>query len=260
MAENEARIPLGSVAAIRDQMANKGVTLGSWMQIDSPSVAEIMGAAGYDWVAVDLEHGQFSLAGLPNIFRALSLGNTLPFARLARGGEKEIKQALDAGAKGLIIPKVASAEMMENCMAWAFYPPKGTRGVGYSRANLFGKRFDQYANSHGNGIFMVAQIESMAGVDHLPKILAVQGLDAIIIGPYDLSGSMGMTAEFDRPEFKAALKRIQKSCREAKKACGIHVVLPDEKDLADKITQGYQFIAYGIDAVFLYSRAESPGL
>lgn len=258
MAVTEKRRPLGSVAKIREQMNNNGVTLGSWMQLDNPSVAEIMGQAGYDWVAVDLEHGQFSLSGLPDIFRAISLGKSLPFARLARGGEKEIKQALDAGAKGLIIPKVESAAMMEKCVSHAFYPPKGTRGVGYSRANLFGKRFDQYRLTHGDEIFMVAQIESMAGVDHLPEILAVQGLDAIIIGPYDLSGSMGITAQFDHPDFTAALDRIQSGCKDAGKACGIHVVKPDQNDLADRIKQGYQFIAYGIDAVFLFSQAQAP--
>ena len=243
---------------MRQTLKNKGVSLGSWMQMDNPSVAEIMGNAGYEWIAVDLEHGHFSLSRLPDIFRALELGGTLPFARLARGRSKEIKQALDAGACGFIIPMVESADDLKHCIAQAFYPPTGTRGVGYSRANLFGKKFDDYANAHVNNIFIVAQIESIKGVDKLEEILRTPGLDAIIVGPYDLSGSMGMTGQFDRPEFKAVLEKIQTCCSTAQIPSGFHVVQPDKALLKQKILQGYQFIAYGIDAVFLYNLAQLP--
>tara|TARA_B100000614_G_scaffold261574_1_gene291585 strand:- start:60 stop:836 length:777 start_codon:yes stop_codon:yes gene_type:complete len=249
-----------SVKKIREKLEKGGVTLGSWMQLDCPSAAEIMGQAGYDWVAVDLEHGHFSLSGLPDVFRALALGGTLPFARIARGGSKEIKQTLDAGARGIIVPMVESALDLEEWISMAFYPPKGCRGVGYSRANLFGKDFEGYAETHGDDLFMVAQIESIAGVNQLEDILRVPGLDAIIIGPYDLSGSMGMTAEFSRPEFKSVLDKIEVCCRKAGIPSGIHVVQPDQGLLAEKVAQGYQFIAYGIDAVFLYNQAEAPGL
>ncbi len=247
-----------SVAGVRKKLKEKRVTLGSWMQLDNASVAEIMGQAGYDWVAVDLEHGHFSLSGLPDIFRALALGGTLPFARIARGRAKEIKQALDAGAKGLIIPMVEAARDIERCISQAFYPPKGCRGVGYSRANLFGKNFEAYAKRHTDDLFIVAQIESIAGVDNLPEILGVPGLDAIIIGPYDLSGSMGITGEFHRPEFAAVLEKIESCCSTAGIPAGIHVVQPDQDLLKEKIIQGYQFIAYGIDAVFLYRQADVP--
>lgn len=248
------------ITALRKKLSAGGVTLGSWMQLDNPSVAEIMGKAGYDWVAVDLEHGHFSLSRLPDLFRALELTGTLPFARIAQGRTKEIKQALDAGAQGLIIPMVESAHMMADCISRAFYPPDGTRGVGYSRANLFGKNFDAYAASHKDSIFMAAQIESLKGVENLEEILQVPGLDAIMVGPYDLSGSMGMTARFDDPDFKKALEKIQSACKTAQIACGFHVVQPEPHHLYEKIGQGYQFIAYGIDAVFLYTQARAPKL
>ncbi len=250
--------PVNRVAQIRQKMKNQDVTLGSWMQLDNPSVAEIMGNAGYDWVAVDLEHGHFSVSRLPDIFRALELKGTLPFARIAQGKTKDIKQALDAGARGLIIPMVETAVMVETCISQAFYPPSGTRGVGYSRTNLFGKHFDSYAGSHAEQTLMVAQIESITGVDNLEEILAVQGLDAIIVGPYDLSGSMGITGDFDNPSFKKVLEKILSLCRAAAIPCGYHVVQPDVKLLKEKIDHGYQFIAYGIDAVFLFHQAQVP--
>lgn len=249
-----------TVAGIRKKLGENGVTLGSWMQINNPSVAEIMGHAGYDWVAIDLEHGHFSISALPDLFRALELGGTLPFARVARGGEKEIKQVLDAGAKGVIIPMTESAAQIKSCISAAFYPPKGTRGVGYSRANLFGKGFDDYAGTHMDDIFIVAQIESITGVDNLPDILAVEGLDAIIVGPYDLSGSMGITGAFDSPEFTAVLDKVESCCRAAGVPSGLHVVQPDPALLKEKTGRGYQFIAYGTDAVFLYCQAEAPDL
>lgn len=248
------------IMALREKLAAGGVTLGSWMQLDNPSVAEILGNAGYDWVAVDLEHGHFSLSRLPDLFRALELGGTLPFARIAQGRTKEIKQALDAGARGLIIPMVESANMLADCISRAFYPPDGIRGVGYSRANLFGKKFDAYTASHRDGIFMAAQIETQKGVDHLADILKVPGLDAVMVGPYDLSGSMGMTAQFDDPVFKQTLAQILACCKAADIPCGFHVVQPDPNALQEKIGQGYQFIAYGIDAVFLYAQARAPEL
>lgn len=247
-----------TVANMRETLKGKGFSLGSWMQIDNASVAEIMGNAGYDWIAVDLEHGHFSLSRLPDLFRALELGGTLPFVRLARGRSKEIKQALDAGACGFIIPMVESADDLKRCISQAYYPPNGTRGVGYSRANLFGKKFDDYASTHANNIFIVAQIESIKGVDNLEEILKTPGLDAIIVGPYDLSGSMGMTGQFDRPEFKEVLEKIQICCTKSQIPAGYHVVQPDTLLLKQKISQGYQFIAYGIDAVFLYNLAQSP--
>ncbi|MCG8634096.1 MAG: aldolase/citrate lyase family protein [Desulfobacterales bacterium] len=250
--------PDNRVAEIRRKMRNRGVTLGSWMQLDNPSVAEIMGSAGYDWVAVDLEHGHFSTSRLPDIFRALELKGTLPFARIAQGRTKDIKQALDAGARGLIIPMTESAAMIEKCISQAFYPPSGTRGVGYSRANLFGKHFDAYAESHAGQILMVAQIESIKGVDNLEEILAVKGLDAVIVGPYDLSGSMGITADFNHPSFKKVLEKIRSLCKAAAIPCGYHVVRPDPKQLEEKIDSGYQFLAYGIDAVFLIHQAQVP--
>ena len=116
-------------------------SIGSWMQIPHASIAEIMGQAGYDWVAIDMEHGSVSHAQLPDIFRALELGNTLPLVRLVEGTTKECKQALDAGAGGVIVPMVKTAEQLNQVRSFCCWPPTGIRGVGYSRANLFGKYF-----------------------------------------------------------------------------------------------------------------------
>ena len=137
---------LKKIKLIRETLKKGGHSIGSWIQIPNTSIAEIIGCAGYDWVAVDMEHGSISVSQLPDLFRALELGNTLPLARIAQGELKECKQALDAGAGGLIIPMIESAEQLKNTIDYSKWPPSGNRGVGFSRANLFGKKFDRIPN------------------------------------------------------------------------------------------------------------------
>jgi len=228
------------------------------MQIPSTAVAEIMGQAGYDWVAVDLEHAGFSIETLPDIFRALELGGTCPFARIAQCHPKDIKQALDAGARGLIIPMIEDRKQLENAINWTYYPPMGVRGVGYSRANLYGKDFSSYTQNESRNIMIAAQIEHVHAVNNLDAILSVDGLDTIMVGPYDLSGSMNLTAQFEHPDFLKVMDTIFQKAKTYGVPMGLHIVQPDPDLLRSKIDEGYQFIAYGIDAVFLYRSAERP--
>jgi len=220
------------------------------MQIPHASVAEIMGQAGYDWVAVDMEHGAIGAHQLPDLFRALELGGTLPMVRVARGDITDCKHALDAGAGGIIVPMVESAAQLEAVRAACQWPPAGTRGVGFSRANLFGKYFEAY-REEAQAPLLVAMIEHVRAVENLESILAVAGLDALLVGPYDLSASMGRTARFDDPAFLAAIARVLESARARGIACGIHVVAPSPAQLDARIAEGYRFLAYSIDAVFL---------
>jgi 2-dehydro-3-deoxyglucarate aldolase len=243
---------------VRENLQNGRATIGSWMQLPDTSVAEIMGKAGYEWVAVDLEHGRFSQQILPDVFRALELGGTLPFARVARSEATEIKKALDAGALGIILPMIESAQQLEEAVKTALYPPKGTRGVGYCRANLFGKNFDEYSEKIAQNVILIAQIEHLRAVEALDEILSVAGLDGIIVGPYDLSASMGLTAQFEHEDFLDAMYKIQEKTSEYKIPMGLHIVQPNPIELQQKIDEGYQFIAYSIDAVFLYNVSQSP--
>ena len=213
------------------------------MQIPHPSIAEIMGRAGYDWVAVDMEHGAIGVHQLPDLFRALELGGTLPLARVSEGQPKDCKQALDAGAGGIIAPMIESAEQLVAVRDACRWPPAGTRGVGFSRANLFGKYFDPYC-AEAQAPLLVAMIENRRAVENLERILVVDGLDAILIGPYDLSASMGLTAQFDSPEFTMVMDRIRNLCGQHGVPCGLHVVMPQSEILAGRVAEGYRFVAY----------------
>ena len=250
---------LEAITNIRKKLRGGGHSIGSWMQIPHSSIAEIMGEAKYDWVAVDMEHGAISVHQLPDLFRALELGNTLPLVRIAQGQVKDCKQALDAGAGGVIIPMVESAEQLERVKDACRWPPSGNRGVAFSRANLFGKDFDEYTEEAQRPL-LVAMIEHIKSLDNLDDILKVEGLDAILIGPYDLSASMGLTAKFEEKSFLDAMLKIKNKANEAKISCGIHIVDPSKTELKQKINDGYRFIAYSIDAVFLNKIIRNPNL
>ena len=248
-----------TVQDIRALMAQDKATVGTWLQLPSPDVAELMGRAGYDWVAVDMEHGSFGRSGLPDVFRAIECGGTAPFARIPEATKTHIKSALEAGAQGIIFPMIESREQLDAAIAWATYPSHGgERGVGYCRANAFGSQFDTYMDGVAKDVFLVAQIEHIRAVDNLDAILTHPRLDAIMVGPYDLSGSMGLTAQFDHPDFKSAMERIHAACRKHKARMGLHIVQPDPAALAARIAEGCRFIAYGIDSVFLWQSAARP--
>jgi len=243
------------IAKIRSKLASGVPTIGSWMQIPNASVAEIMGHAGYDWISVDMEHGTIAHHQLPDLFRSIELGGALPLVRLGGSGLSECKQALDAGAGGVIVPMIETAEQLQKVVQACRWPPVGSRGVGFSRANLFGKYFADYAQE-AQAPLIIAMIEHIQAVESLDEILSVDGLDAILIGPYDLSASLGVTGIFGDHKFLDAIEKIRVQCASHRIPCGVHVVEPDRQELQTRISEGYLFLAYSIDAVFLRLGAE----
>ncbi len=248
---------LEKIKSIRNKLHNNQVSIGTWQQIPHASISEILGQAGYDWVTVDMEHGSIGVDQLPDLFRAIELGGSLPLARIAESKPKNCKQALDAGAGGIIAPMIESAEHLKSIKDACCWPPAGKRSVGFSRANLFGKHFEKY-KQEAQSPLLVAQIEHINAVDNLEKILQVEGLDAIIVGPYDLSASLGLTAEFENIKFLAVMDQIINLCKQYDVPCGDHVVQPDQKLLDKRIEQGYRFIAFGTDGVLLNLNSQNP--
>ncbi len=259
---------MATIRDIRALLARDRATVGTWLQLPDPDVAELMARAGYDWVAADMEHGSFGRGQLPDVFRAIECGGAVPFARLPEAEKRPIMAALEAGAQGLIFPMIESRAQLDRAIGWSLYPgldqwegerPAESRGVGYCRANVFGKDFDAYRTGVAKELFLVAQIEHIRALDELDAILSHPRLDAIMVGPYDLSGSMGLTGQFDHPRFKEAMARIAELCRARGQRMGLHIVQPDPEALRREVAGGARFIAYGIDTVFLWRAAERPG-
>ena len=238
---------------IRALLSSDVVSMGGWMQIPSPEIAEILGNSDFDWVTLDLEHGSIDISDLPNIFRALELYDTLPLVRISENNINQAVRSVEAGAGGVIFPKLECASQAEELYQSINYPPRGRRGVGFNRDNCYGVNFDSELLDEP---LIVGIIETKKGSEYLDMtlqgyLLEDNRIDAILIGPYDLSADMGMTGDFDNPKFKEAITRIIKTCKERKVAVGYHIPQPYSHELAEKIDEGYTFIPFGADITML---------
>ena len=242
---------------LKTALKNKALALGGWVQIGHPATAEVLARAGMDWVCVDLEHGAIGLETLTDLFRTIDAFDCTPVARLPLNDPVWIHRSLDAGARGLVIPMVKTAGEAERAVREAMYPPRGVRGYGYSRANLHGEDFDAYIQTFNDKLVMVMQIEHKDAIENLDAILEVPGVDALFIGPLDLSGSMGLTGQMDHPRVVGALERYRTACQAHGKPAGMHIVRPDENNVRDTLARGYTLIALGLDNVFIAEGARA---
>lgn len=236
---------------VKQKLKKRHYTIGSWVQLPEPGIVEIMAKSGFEWLVVDMEHGSISIETLPNLFRATEKSGCIPFVRLSENNATAIKQVLDAGARGLVVPMINCKEDAEKAVRAAKYPPQGVRGVGFSRANLYGTEFAEYVKRINDELIIVLQIEHIRGVENIDEILSVPGIDACMIGPYDLSGSMNLTGQFKHPEFQKTVRRVLECAKRHDIAMGTHVVPPDIEELKRRIEEGYSFIAYSLDTVLL---------
>jgi 2-dehydro-3-deoxyglucarate aldolase len=166
---------------------------------------------------------------------------------------------MDAGAAGVIAPLINSAAEARDIVRAVKYPPEGERGVGFCRANLYGMEFDEAFRTANDDTFVCVQIEHVEAVRNIEEIVSVPGLDAVFVGPYDLSASMGVTAQFDHPEMQEAVKRVLDACENSDVAPGIHVVQPDVEEVFRRLDDGYRLIAFSLDITMLH-RACADGL
>jgi 2-keto-3-deoxy-L-rhamnonate aldolase RhmA len=242
---------------LRRALLKREVTLGCWVQIGHPACAEILARAGFDWVCVDLEHGAIDLETAANIIRAIGGFDCVPVARLPLNDPIWIHRTLDAGARGLIIPMIKTAAEAEAAVREAKYPPRGMRGYGYSRSNMYGADFPSSIACANEEIAMVMQIEHKEAIANIDAILRVDGVDGVFIGPLDLSGSMGITGQLDHPLMKAALEQYCSCCRTQQKSAGMHIIRPDENNVRRALDEGYTMLALGLDDVFMEQGARA---
>lgn len=239
------------LSKIRQSLKSGTPSIGSWIQIPHPSIAEILGSSSsFEWIAIDMEHGNISIDQLPNLCRAIELKDTLPLVRVRDHSVSICRSAMDAGAGGLIIPMIKNSHQLKNIIESSSYPPTGKRGVGYCRANNYGETFDKYLLEAQNPLF-IAQIESIEAIENLEDIINTPNLDAIMIGPYDLSASLGKPGDFESKEFKDALSKVSSICLHHGFPKGIHVIKPLKSDLRQAVDEDYSFIAFSMDSVML---------
>lgn len=233
----------------------KKLTFGTWITIGNAVVCELISSFDFDWICFDLEHSSLNYTDLYTLIPIVEKNKKIPIVRVSKNEEVEIKRVLDAGAKGIIIPSIKDKKDAIQAVKYCRYNPKGERGVGLSRAQGYGFTFDKYLK-FANKIPILALIENENAIQNLDQIINVQGITGSIIGPYDLSASLGKPGDFNNPNFKAALKKYEKVCKENKKILGVHAVNEDAKQIKKKIKQGYKFIGLKLDTIFLGKACE----
>ena len=240
-----------AVQKIRQYLVEGNYVIGSWMQLPCPEVAEIIGSRGFDFVGVDLEHSNISRNQLPNIFRALELGNTLPLARIAKPDSYCAVEALEQGAAGIIVPQIKSKSQIAEIKESFLLPPRGTRGMGFNRGNGYGIQFHEYREGLGQQPLLIPMIEHYESVENIDTILSVD-VDAALIGPFDLSASLGCAAEWDNPLFLQALGEFKKGCKRNNVPMGYHISAshlskPYMLEFTERRQEGYTFLIYSCD-------------
>lgn len=236
---------------LKQKLKNKEVTIGSWLTIGSEVTTEIMANSGYNWLAIDMEHSAIDIATAQKMIRIVDLCGVAPLVRVGSNSSEAIKRVMDAGAHGVIVPMVNSAEDARHAVGASKYPPVGFRGVGLARAQKYGLGFNEYKEWATQNSVVIVQIEHVKAVENIREIMKQEGVDGFLVGPYDLSASMGLPGEFDHPKVKEALEEVKKVSGEMDLVSGFHVIQPDVAELNKKKQEGYKFISFSLDTLFL---------
>ena len=246
---------LHAKSPLKKKLRESTLTLGSWLTIPHQSIIEILSTAGFEWLTIDLEHSAIDIETAQNLISHIQANKMEALVRVSKNDEVIIKRVMDAGANGVIVPMIKNAEEAKEAVSYVKYPPFGKRGVGLSRAQHYGIAFDTYKDWVQEESVVIAQIEHIESVNNLEEILAVEGLDGIIVGPYDLSASMGKPGLYDDEDVKEVLNRIDIVTKKMKKPLGFHVIDSNHEKTLDKIKKDYTFLAFSLDFFFLGDKA-----
>ena len=226
---------------------------GTMITLPTPATAEILADVGFDWFFIDGEHGPLGTSEILSILQTVG-DEVACIVRVPEAAEVPIKKVLDLGAAGIIVPQVNTAEQAAEVVRWAKYSPIGSRGVGLARAHGYGARFAKYIDTANDETVVVVQAEHATAVENIESIVAVPGIDAIQLGPYDLSASMGRMGRIDDPEVVEAIDRILS----ASKAVGLPVGCfgVTASAIRSDIERGCTLITVGVDAMILSNAAK----
>jgi 2-keto-3-deoxy-L-rhamnonate aldolase RhmA len=222
--------------------------IGTMITLDSPESAEALSMCGLDWLFIDMEHGALDVAATQRLIQAMR-GKCRSLVRVPENTGLWIRRVLDTGCDGIIVPFVCSADDARRAVDAAKYPPAGQRSVGVARAHGYGLRFADYVAEANDRITVIVQAEHIAAVERIEEILDVPGIDGVLIGPYDLSGSMNRLGDVGHPEVQAAIARVREACAKRNMPTGFFVLSPEQ--MSAELAKGVSFICVGTDVSFM---------
>lgn len=241
---------------IKEKIAEGQVSFGAWDIMNSIAAAEIMSAAGFDWVVADIEHGSASISDVENFTRTVKMHGAVPMARVFDHSASSIRRVLDAGVAGIIVPMIRSVDEVKEIVKLAKYPPLGKRGVGLSASSVYGMELNQYLERANEDILVLVMLETKDAAESIEDILQISGVDGIFVGPMDLSASYGCMGDTNNERIVKALEKAQSLCKKYNKICGMHVLNAEKETIEDAIGKGFNFLALYHDAGFIASGAK----
>ncbi|MGI9203582.1 MAG: HpcH/HpaI aldolase family protein [Woeseiaceae bacterium] len=233
------------MSSFAERLNQREFLLGTMLTLPSPEIAEMISKCGFDWLFLDGEHGPATELDWQRVMQAVG-GRCACVLRVPTCSEVCIKKALDIGADGIIVPMVNSAEQAREAVAWTRYPPQGKRGIGLARAHGYGLTFSHYLERANDDIALILQAEHIDAANNIDAITEVDGIDAIFVGPYDLSASMGKTGQLQDAEVRRAIVRVTEACKERDLPLGYFGVTAES--VMPLVDQGYSLVCAGTDA------------
>lgn len=238
----------------RDLQAGK-VCYGATVTMSCPVVSEIMSHLEYDWLWFETEHTVMSEETVLSMLQATNGSDVTTVVRVPWNDKTMIKRILDTGTDGIIVPLVRTRQDAEDAVRAMKYPPMGERGGGLARAQCYGLHMGEYMTTANDEVMTILMIEHIDAVNNIEEILAVPGVDSVMVGALDLSGSMGMLGQTSDPKVEGAIQKVLKACKAAGVSCGI--IAFDPNQARERVAQGFTNIVVGMDVLYLGGAAKS---
>lgn len=243
--------------ALKKKLVNRERVFGGWVSYPDPAITETFCKAGFDFVAIDMEHTTISLEQAKHIITSCHVEDSCCFPRPVSHSNDIVKPLLEAGADGMIIQMVETPEQVQTLIEISKFPPHGKRSFGVNRAHGYGFDFDEYITQWNESSSLVLQIESIRAVENIDSLLAFDDVDGVMVGPYDISGSLGLPGQTNHPKVRDACKIVVEAAARQNKSCSTQVADVTADAVADVFDQGYTFVILGSDLFVLWKWAES---
>tara|TARA_B100001175_G_C19510726_1_gene643696 strand:- start:2145 stop:2924 length:780 start_codon:yes stop_codon:yes gene_type:complete len=241
---------------LKKALRNRERLFAAWVSYAQPSITETFAKAGFDFIAIDMEHSTINQSEAQRIVAACQAEGVPCLPRPVSHSNNYIKPLLESGADGILIQMVNTPEEVENLINHLKYPPIGKRSYGVSRAQGYGFDFDEYISQWNQTSTFLIQIESIEAVNNIEKLLSFDEIDGVMVGPYDISGSLGVPGQLDHPKVLEASKEIIEACEKYEKSCGTQLNDPNPKNIQSLFDLGYTYAILGSDLFVLWKWAE----
>lgn len=243
--------------SLKKSLRSREKLFGAWVSYAEPSITETFAKAGFDFLSIDMEHSTITLPEAKSIITASQYHSVPCLPRPVSHSNDFIKPLLEFGADGMLIQMVNNSDDVKRLIEYIKYPPIGNRSYGVNRAQGYGFDFENYINNWNNRSIFMIQVESIEAVKNIESILQYDEIDGVMIGPYDISGSLGVPGQLNHPDVIAASKKVIKACIKFGKSCGTQLNDPNIKNIDSLFKLGYTFAILGSDLFILWKWAES---